>query len=173
MAGDDHFLKQVPLGRCVPLWGGLGASGFAPVLFHGKKKLCTSDWVDMVQRGKLRAALRKASGKRRRPWVVVCDNERCVHSVDVMAAHTAAGIVLWHIPPRSPDLNPIERFWSWLRRRLLALDLKDAAARRPVFSKLAYRERVKSVLRSRRSSAVVIANYQSFRQVCQKVVNAR
>ena len=43
------------------------------------------------------------------------------------------------IPPRSTDLRPVEKFWSWLRRKLRAMDLKDAVAKRPVLGKMAYK----------------------------------
>ena len=172
LAGGDCYRKQVPLERCVPFWGGIGAQGIVPVTFHPRKKVCTSEWLGVVQSGRLRAALAQASGRRRRPWVIVCDNEKFLCAADVKAAHTAAGVTLWHIPPRSPDLNPIERFWSWLRRRLLALDLKDALARRPTLGKAAYRARVRSVCRSPRARDVAIACHRSLRQVCQQVVNA-
>lgn len=173
LAGGDIYHKQVPIERCIPLWGGVGARGFAPVVFHPRKKLCNGEWVTMVSSGKLRAAVSSASGKRRRPWAILCDNEKFLHSPAVKDAHKAAGMALWHIPPRSPDLNPIERFWSWLRRRLLALDLKDAAARRPTPGKMLYRQRVRTVLRSRRAREVAIACYRGLRQVCQQVVDAK
>ena len=173
LAGGDFYHKQVPIERCIPLWGGIGARGFAPVVFHPRKKLCNEYWVSMVGGGKLRAAVSSASGKRGRPWVVLCDNEKFLHSPAVKVAHAAAGVTLWHTPPRSPDLNPIERFWSWLRRRLLALDLKDAAARRPTPGKMMYRQRVRTVLRSQRARAVAMACYRSLRQVCHLVVDAK
>ena len=52
-------------------------------------------------------------------------------------------VALWQIPPRSPDLNPVERFWAWLRRKLRAMDLKDVVAKHPVLGKIAYKSRVR------------------------------
>ena len=43
MAGDDIYAKYMPLRRCVPLWGGVSASGFAPVTFHAEKNLKTEE----------------------------------------------------------------------------------------------------------------------------------
>ena len=157
----------------MPLWGGIGEQGFAPVTFHSHKKLSMAEWVRLVESGKLRAVMTKCSGRRRRPWVVLCDNEKFLKGAAVKDSHTAVGVSLWHIPPGSPDLNPIERFWSWLRRRLLALDLQDATAGRPTLSKAAYRERVRAVCQSRRAQAVAIACHRGLRRVCQRVVNAR
>ena len=37
-------------------------------------------------------------------------------SKEAKKAYADKGIVLWQIPARSPDLNPIEKIWRWLRR---------------------------------------------------------
>ena len=36
----------------------------------------------------------------------------------VIAAIERAGASVWHLPPYSPDLNPIEQAWSKLKGRL-------------------------------------------------------
>jgi len=38
LAGDDEYMKQVPLSRAIPLWGGISDGGFAPVLWHPTHK---------------------------------------------------------------------------------------------------------------------------------------
>ena len=67
------------------------------------------------------------------------------------AAHRAAKIKLWKMPARSPDLNPVERYWAWLRRKLRAMDLQDAVAGRPTLGKTAYKARVRAVCRSKKA----------------------
>ena len=47
---------------------------------------------------------------------------------------------------KSPDCNPVERFWAWLRKRLRAMDLKDAVAKRLVLGKSVYKARVRNLL---------------------------
>ena len=173
LAGGDRFHKQVPIERSIPLWGGIGPRGFTPIIFHARKKLCTDEWVNMVEGGRLRAALMAVSARRRRPWVVVCDSEKFLHAADVKAAHAAVGVELWHVPPHSPDLNPIEKFWSWLRRRLVALDLQDATAGRRAVSNVAYHERVRSVCRSARARTVAAACCRNFHHACKQVVDAQ
>ena len=45
----------------------------------------------------------------------------------------AAGVRAWQVPVSSPDLNPVEKFWAWLRRRLRAKDCEDLRRRpRPI-----------------------------------------
>ena len=90
--------------------------------FHQSKKMGTDEWMGYVERGKLRAALvainpQKPNG----PWTVLCDGEKFLHSRRAVDACRRQKVRLLKVPPRSPDLNPVEKFWSWLRRELIAL----------------------------------------------------
>lgn len=57
------------------------------------------------------AGWRKGEGK----VVVVWDNARCHTAGAARQAAAAEGIELVFLPTYSPDLNPIERLWDWLR----------------------------------------------------------
>ena len=76
---------------------------------------------------------------------------------------------MWHVPARSPDLNPVERYWSWLRRRLRALDLMDAKAKKPIMSKVAYKARVRRVMNTARSKTVAGNIVGGFRKTCREI----
>ena len=86
------------------------------------------------------------------------------------AEYKRLGIRLWPIPPRSPDLNPVELFWSWLKRDLAKRDLQDLLARRAVLSKEDYRRRIQGILRGRRAQQVAAACTKSSRKACTLVV---
>ena len=88
-------------------------------------------------------------------------------------AHERASVTLWRVPPRSPDLNPVEKYWSWLRRKLRSLDLKDMIAGRPVIGKTAYIRRVRAVCKSRQSQRVAGACARGMWKVCQEVVRKK
>ena len=174
MAGDDDFPKQVPLKRAVPLWGGCSTNGFAVVLFHDRKKLTTAEWVTAVDAGKLTAAIKQLKpALKRGPWRVICDNEGFLQAADATRAHKKASVRLWRIPARSPDLNPVERFWAWLRRTLRAKDLADAMAKRPVLEKAAYIARVRRVLQTQRAQKCAANCAKSLRKVCRVVIEKR
>ncbi len=50
--------------------------------------------------------------------VVICDNLSCHHVQGVRQAIEARGAILRHLPPYSPDLNPIENAFSKLKEFL-------------------------------------------------------
>ena len=70
-----------------------------------------------------------------------------------MAAYQRRNIKLWDCPAKSPDLNPIELFWGWLRKVLRRMDMADLARKRKPLEKTAYVARVKAVMRSARRFA--------------------
>ena len=104
------------------------------------------------------------------PWHVLCDNEKFLDAKDSQAAYTARGVVLWHVPPRSPDLNPVEQFWGWLRKELRRRDLRDALAKRPPLGKSAYLKRVRAVICTRKAQTVAGNIARSFKKTCREVV---
>ena len=144
LAGADDYDKQVPLSRSIPLWGGVSQDGFAAVLWHpDSKKTNKEDWSQAVRDGKVTAALRVLNPKKKRgPWTILCDNEGFLRAKISMEAYRAKGIALWSVPPKSPDLNPVEMFWGWLRKKLRSMDLEDLRKKRRPWGKTAYTARV-------------------------------
>ena len=69
-----------------------------------------------------------------------------------------------------PDLNPIEMFWGWIRKRLRNMDLEDLRKRRPPLGKTAYIARVKSIMHSQKAQKVAKNYAVKFRKTCQQVV---
>ena len=77
---------------------------------------------------------------------------------------------LWGIPPGSPDLNPVEKFWSWLRRRLVALDLRDLRKRKVALGRVACKQRVQSICKSQKAQRVAASCALGFKKVCHEVI---
>ena len=50
--------------------------------------------------------------------VIVMDNASFHSKKRLLAAAQNAGCRLLFLPPYSPELNPIEKFWAWLKRFL-------------------------------------------------------
>ena len=172
LAGDSKYGKQVPQERAVPMWGGIGRTAFGLVCFHKNKKINSEDWAKVVRLGNLKRACQEACAPQKNgPWVVVCDNESFLDAKDSKKAYKQCNVELMHVPPRSPDLNPVEKYWSWVRRRLRALDLKDLHAKRKPLGKSALQARVRRVLQTRKAKTVASRIFLGFRKTCQECVN--
>lgn len=57
--------------------------------------------------------------------VLVLDNARIHYGGHIASLVEAAGCSLLYLPPYSPDFNPIELVWSWLKNRVRALAPRD------------------------------------------------
>ena len=170
LSGADPIAEQVPLARAVPVWGGISQGGFAVVAMHRFKKLKTTEWVKAVTQGKLTAAVKLIGATGKKPWFVLCDNEKFLQTAASEKACSKQGIKLWFVPPRSPDLNPVERFWAWLRRELRQRDLQDYHSKRAPLGKLAYRQRIRAVIKTAKAKQVAKHITMGLKKVCRKVV---
>ena len=172
LAAADPYTHQVPLDRAIPMWGGISQHGFAKVFFHPTKKVSTEEWVETVTKGSLKGALEELNPQKPNgPWTILCDGEKFLHAGSSQDAYRKDRISTMKIPPRSPDLNPVEQYWSWLRRKLISMDLQDLAQKRRTLSKFAYKQRINAVVKSAASKRVAGNIANSFRKVCQRVVS--
>ena len=60
--------------------------------------------------------------------IVVMDNLSAHKDPEVIAAVEQAGASVWHLPPYSPDFNPIEQMWSKVKEILRSLEARTAEA---------------------------------------------
>ena len=174
LAGADDYDKQVPVARCIPLWGGLSEDGFAAVLRHQRKKTNKEEWSRAVRDGRVTEALRFLNPRKKRgPWTILCDGETFLRAKVSMAAYRAKSISLWDVPAKSPDLNPVEMFWGWLRKQLLVMDLADLRKKRPPLGRAAYTMRVKGFIETQKAQAVAKNFAKRFRTACKQAVRRR
>eukprot|EP00973_Karenia_brevis_P056568 7869886-Karenia_brevis.AAC.1 len=78
-------------------------------------------------------------------------------------------VELVHVPARSPDLNPVEMFWSYLRRVLRKMDLDDLVAGRPPIGKFGLKQRVRALLRKPEVQQVAMNCFNKLRNKCLEV----
>jgi hypothetical protein len=174
LAGEDPYADQVPLARAIPLWGAISSSGFHEIIYHPTKKLNQWQWKAVVKEGKLMTAARKLQpGRHVGPRRLLCDNESFLSAKLVRPLYAKKRVRLMHIPPRSPDLNPIESFWGWLRGELRRRDLKDLRLQKPALNKIQYKQRVKEVLRTVKAQNVAKAKFRNLKKVCKEVVKKK
>ena len=111
----------------------------------------------------------KPTGPRR----ILCDNERFLNAKASKAYYKKKNIKLLQIPPRSPDLNPIEMYWAWLRTQLRRKDLADLRAGRPTPGKTVFKIRVKAFLKTKRAQDVAKAIFGSLKGKCKETIRKK
>ena len=128
----------------------------------------------MIKQGKLMAAVRKLQpGGHVGPRRILCDNESFLSAKMVRPLYNKSRIRLMHIPAGSPDLNPIESFWSWLRGELRRRDLQDLRLKKPALNKTQYKRRIQEVLRTVKAQKVAKAKFQNLKKVCKEVLKKK
>jgi len=50
---------------------------------------------------------------------IFCDNARYYRNKSVQAYIENSKVKLHFLPPYSPNLNPIERLWKWMKERVM------------------------------------------------------
>jgi len=174
LSGDDPYADQIPLSRAIPLWGAISSAGYRDIFYHKTKKVNTEEWLKALNKGKLLKAVRelqpwRPAGPRR----ILCDNESFIKSKGSKKYYKKNNIELLCIPPRSPDLNPIEMYWAWLRKALRRQELSDLRAKKPALGKTAYRARIKAFLKTKKAQTVAKAIFGSLRGKCKEVIRKK
>ena len=78
--------------------------------------------------GRLTQALRSLNPRRKTgPWTILCDGETFLRAKHSLAAYRSKKIVLWAVPAKSPDLNPVEMFWGGYARSFAPLTCTTSA----------------------------------------------
>jgi len=155
------------------LFGNPSSGGFGIVVQHENRKVDAEEWAEAVDKGALVKALKLANPNRQRgPWKVLCDNESFLRAPESRAAHKRCNVELIKIPPLSPDLNPIEMYWAWIRRRMRAMDLQDLANKRRALGKTAYKARLLRLVKTPKAKEVASKTMLHFRKVCKAVSKA-
>ena len=154
----------------LPMWGAISEKGFAEILIHKEKKVTSDEWCQALEAGKMQQVIKKLNPRSSHgPWHMLCDGESFLHTPASRQAYKAAKIKVWKVPAKSPDLNPIEKYWAWLRKQLRDRDFSDLKAGKPVPGKMAYVRRLRNILRSAKAQKVAGNCAKSLRKVCLEV----
>ena len=174
LAGEDPYADQIPIARAIPFWGAISAKGYCDVIYHKSKKLSKSEWGnDALKSGRLLAAVKQLRSTRSGPYRVLCDNESFLDCEEANQYYAKHNIKLLHIPPRSPDLNPIEMFWNFVRKHLRRKDLADLRAGRPALGKMGVKTRLKAFLKTKRAQKAAANTFKSLKKKCAEVIRKK
>jgi transposase len=125
---EAHFHRDMDLGYG---WGRIGKriwrkSGCAKLserlncygaydFSNGECLLWQDGWCDGERTVKFLRQLKRWRADKRGRVVVIWDNAPCHTAKTVKAEAEQLGIELIYLPGYSPDLNPVERLWGWMR----------------------------------------------------------
>lgn len=101
ISGKHFDRESFVAGKC-------GQSILAPLCFKGT---CNTELFTMWVKDFLVKELKPGQ-------VVIMDNASFHKSPRIRTLIEAAGCSLIYLPPYSPDLNPIEHFWAWLKQKI-------------------------------------------------------
>ena len=103
--------------------------------FNQIEKICnqkskiTPQKISIIQRNTLKQLLIESNVeeilKSEKSIVLITDNAKIHHAKDVKKVCEILNIELMHIPPYSPELNPIEDLWKIIKKNLYTKDYKD------------------------------------------------
>jgi transposase len=118
----ERVVDHVPAGKyhSTTMLGALRYDGtIAAMVYEGGTNVAV---MEAFAEGELRRILRPRD-------IVVMDNLAAHKDAKVIAAVESAGAIVCHLPPYSPDLNPIEKAWA---------KLKDIVRRLPTLTRDAF-----------------------------------
>ena len=118
---------------------------------------------------KLQEALEAVNPGRSAPWSVLADNESFLCAPQAERAHRAIRVRLWKIPPSSPDLNPVEKMWAWVRKQIIRMDLQDLRIGKPAVSRQGLKQRLQRLLAIRKAQATTRTIALGLRKVRREV----
>lgn len=103
--------------------------------FNQIEKICnqkskiTPQKISIIQRNTIKQLLIESNVeeilKSEKSIVLIADNAKIHHAKDVKKVCEILNIELMHIPPYSPELNPIEDLWKIIKKNLYTKDYKD------------------------------------------------
>jgi transposase len=105
----------------VMIWGAVGWDWKSPLVFlekgEGRKGVCSQVYLEQVLEGVIFPYYDSLSKKRKEEFIFMEDGSK-VHKGKARLPKLNKGIGGFDWPPSSPDLNPIEKVWRWMKHEI-------------------------------------------------------
>jgi hypothetical protein len=107
------------------IWGALGWDWKSPLVFltkeAGKKGICSTAYTNQVLDGVIGPLYDSLTEAQKKEFIYMEDGAK-VHQGKARLWRLQKGILGFDWPPSSPDLNPIEKVWRWMKHEITKLD---------------------------------------------------
>ena len=110
-------IKKPMDGISVMFWGCFSKHGFGPIV-NVEGSMNATQYIEFI-RDYLLPELEVAKQLFEGDWRIMQDNAPCHRAKRVKDFLMQNGVEFIDWPPYSPDLNPIENIWAWMKRKLL------------------------------------------------------
>ncbi|PVH67976.1 hypothetical protein DL98DRAFT_442307 [Cadophora sp. DSE1049] len=107
------------------IWGAIGWDWKSPLVFltkkEGRKGICSTAYTDQVLEGVIGPFWDSLTSEQRAEMIYMEDGAK-VHKGKARLWRLQKGLRGFDWPPSSPDLNPIEKVWRWMKNEITKLE---------------------------------------------------
>jgi len=107
------------------VWGAIGWNWKSPLIFmvkeEGRKGVCSQAYLNQVLEPVIFPFWASLTDEQRQEWIFMEDGSK-VHKGKARLPRLNHGVRGFDWPPSSPDLNPIEKVWRWMKNEINKLD---------------------------------------------------
>lgn len=110
--------------KSIMVWGAIGWDWKSPLVFlekeEGRKGICSKAYLNQVLDSVIFPYWAEMTEDERSKFIFMEDGSK-VHKGHARLPKLNSGIRTFEWPPSSPDLNPIEKVWRWMKNKITAL----------------------------------------------------
>ena len=107
------------------VWGAIGWDWKSPLVFlvkePGRRGICSTAYTNQVLNDVIKPYYDSLTSEQKQEFIYMEDGAK-VHQGKARLWRLNHGIKGFDWPPSSPDLNPIEKIWRWMKHEITKLE---------------------------------------------------